>query len=210
MPAILRLCNRAILLDHGGVIVDGGTQEVVRRYLESDLGRTTERIWTSPDEAPGDDVARLKSIKVIGGGRATSDEIDVREPVDVEVEYWSKDPGNLQPSTNVHFYNDEGVCLFINNDWNDRTFWARKRERNVIVRSTCHIPANFLAEGRLIVTVAVSSFNPLIAHAVERDAVAFQMVDRSEGEGVRGVFTNEWPGVVRPMLDWNVESRPWE
>jgi lipopolysaccharide transport system ATP-binding protein len=210
MPAILRLCNRAILLDHGGVIVDGGTQEVVRRYLESDLGRTTERIWTSPDEAPGDDVARLKSIKVIGGGRATSDEIDVREPVDVEVEYWSKDPGNLQPSTNVHFYNDEGVCLFINNDWNDRTFWARKRERNVIVRSTCHIPANFLAEGRLIVTVAVSSFNPLIAHAVERDAVAFQMVDRSEGEGVRGVFTNEWPSVVRPMLDWNVESRPWE
>jgi lipopolysaccharide transport system ATP-binding protein len=128
----------------------------------------------------------------------------------VEVEYWSKDPGNLHPSTNVHFYNDDGVCLFINNDWNNRVFWAREPGRNVIVRSTCHIPGNFLAEGRVIVTAAVSTFNPLIAHAVEYDAVAFQMVDRSDGDGVRGVYANEWPGVVRPMLEWDVESRPWE
>jgi len=29
MPAILRLCDRAILLDHGRVIVDGPTYEAV-------------------------------------------------------------------------------------------------------------------------------------------------------------------------------------
>jgi lipopolysaccharide transport system ATP-binding protein len=210
MSAILRLCDRAILLNHGVVEMDGQTSEVVRKYLETDLGRTSSREWASPEAAPGDDVARLKSIKVIAKNMGAGDEIDVREPIDVEVEYWSKDPGDLHPSTNVHFYNDAGVCLFINNDWNNREFWARPPGRNVIVRSTCHIPANFLAEGRVIVTAAVSSFNPLIAHAVEYDAVAFQMVDRSEGDGVRGVFTHEWPGVVRPMLDWDVESRPWK
>jgi lipopolysaccharide transport system ATP-binding protein len=42
MPAILRLCDRAILLDHGRVVTDGPTHDVVRTYLESDLGRTGE------------------------------------------------------------------------------------------------------------------------------------------------------------------------
>jgi lipopolysaccharide transport system ATP-binding protein len=48
MPAILRLCEQAILLDHGRVIAAGPTQEVVRAYLESDLGRTSERRWDDP------------------------------------------------------------------------------------------------------------------------------------------------------------------
>jgi hypothetical protein len=53
----------------------------------------------------------------------------------------------------------------------------------------------------------VSTFNPAVAHALERDAVAFQVVDRSHGDGVRGEATNEWPGVVRPMLAWRTEGR---
>src|SRR5665811_256340 len=35
MPAVLRLCNRAILLDHGRVVADGSTHEAVQRYLEA-------------------------------------------------------------------------------------------------------------------------------------------------------------------------------
>ena len=210
MPAILRLCDRAILLDHGKTVADGPTAQVVRRYLESDLGRVGE--WSAPDfeTARGDDVAKLKSIRVIPLGGGSPGEIDIRKPIDIEVEYWCKNPGSLRPSTNVHLYNDDGVCVFINNDWNDRKNWPKAVKAGSIVKSTCHIPGNFLAEGRIILTVAVSSFNPLIAHTVERDVVAFHVVDRSDGDGVRGEFTNEWPGVVRPMLDWDVESRPWK
>jgi lipopolysaccharide transport system ATP-binding protein len=205
MPSIFRLCDRAILLDHGRVVSDGPSHEVVRTYLESDMGRASERRWDDPAKAPGDEVARLRSIRVKPAGGGPADEIDIRQAIDIEVEYWSEHPGTLKPSANLHFYNDEGVCLFVTNDWNDRDFWERPRKPG-LVRATCHIPGNFLAEGRVIVTVAVSTFNPLIAHAVERDAVAFQIVDRSEGDGVRGVYTNEWPGVVRPMLEWDVES----
>jgi hypothetical protein len=35
--------------------------------------------------------------------------------------------------------------------------------------------------------------------------VAFVVVDRSEGDGVRGAYAQDFPGVVRPMLDWKVE-----
>jgi lipopolysaccharide transport system ATP-binding protein len=76
------------------------------------------------------------------------------------------------------------------------------------VTSTCRIPGNFFAEGRVVVTVSVATVNPLVNHAVERDAVAFLVVDRTEGDGVRGEYANEWPGVVRPMLDWRVDRQP--
>lgn len=202
MPAVLRLCDRAILLEHGRVVTDGPTHDVVRTYLESGLGQTGDRAWELP-EAPGDAVARLKSIRVVPafGGRA--DEIDIREPIDIEVEYWTETPGSLRPSVNLHFYNDEGICLFVTNDWNDQA-WRDSHRRSGTVRSICRVPGNFLAEGRVIVTAAVSTYNPTYVHAIEPDAIAFQVVDRSTGDGVRGEFANDWPGVVRPMLEWRV------
>jgi lipopolysaccharide transport system ATP-binding protein len=58
------------------------------------------------------------------------------------------------------------------------------------------------------VTAAVSTYNPTMVHAIERDAVAFNVVDRSEGDAVRGEFAHDWPGVVRPMLEWSVDYAP--
>jgi lipopolysaccharide transport system ATP-binding protein len=207
MPAILRLCERAILLDRGRVLADGSTAEVVRTYLESGLGKTSERVWEDPADAPGDQVARLRAVRIVPREGSPPEEVDIRQPVDVQVEYWNHAEGSLRPSVNLHFFNDEGVCLFVTNDWNDRGWWARPREPG-LVRATCRIPGNFLAEGRVVVTAAVSTYNPTMVHAIERDAVAFNVVDRSEGDAVRGEFAHDWPGVVRPMLEWSVDYAP--
>jgi lipopolysaccharide transport system ATP-binding protein len=45
-----------------------------------------------------------------------------------------------------------------------------------------------------------------VVHAEEQDAVAFQVADRTTGDGVRGEYVGDWPGVVRPMLRWTVET----
>ncbi|MEO7296341.1 MAG: polysaccharide ABC transporter ATP-binding protein, partial [Candidatus Limnocylindria bacterium] len=116
MPAMLRLCERAILLDQGAVVAAGPTHEVVRVYLESDLGRTSERRWDDPSTAPGNEIARLRSVRVIPthGGRA--DEVDVSESIDIEVEYWSAGPADLRPTVNLAAFNDEGICIFTVTD----------------------------------------------------------------------------------------------
>lgn len=204
--AVLRLCQRVILLDRGVVLDDGQPRSVVSEYLNSGLGSTARREWSNPGEAPGDDVVRLKSVTVRNESGDVSEEIDIEQPLTVGVEYWhlSDDPA-LRPSANLHFYNEDGINLFITNDFNNRKWWLSPRKPGVVT-STCHIPGNFLAEGRLLVMVAVSTYNPTAIHALERDAVAFQVVDRSSGDGVRGEYVNEWPGVVRPMFDWTVES----
>jgi lipopolysaccharide transport system ATP-binding protein len=205
MSAVLRLCTSALLLDQGRIVASDATPAVVRRYLESDIGRGGERRWDDPRRAPGDDVARLRSVRVLPAGGGSPEEIDIRSPIDIEVEYRSESPGALRPFANLHLYNDDGVCLFITSDMANREWWTTPRQPG-IVRSTVRIPGNFLAEGRVIVTVAVSTINPTTIHAIERDAVAFQVVDRSEGDGVRGEFVNDFPGVIRPMLDWTITT----
>jgi lipopolysaccharide transport system ATP-binding protein len=205
MPTVLRLCRKAMLLENGKQVCAGTPHEVVSAYLQAGTGVTGERTWAGPDEGPGDEVARLQGIRVRDAEGVVVDSIDIRQPLTVEVDYWNH-AENVKPSVNLHFYNDDGVCLFLTNDFNCPT-WKTTRRKHGLVRSICRIPGNFLAEGRVIVRyAAVSSYNPTRVHALERDAVSFQVVDRSDGDGVRGEYSNEWPGVVRPMLEWALDD----
>lgn len=205
MPSILRLCERVILLDRGGVIADGNAQTVLRRYLDSGLGSTAERAWETPAVAPGDDVVRLKAVRVRNDVGVVNEEIDIRRPVTVEAEYWHMGDDSSRPSVTLHFVNEDGVVLFVTSDFNDRS-WLVTPRRPGVVRAQCQIPGNFLAEGRVLITAALTTVSPPRLHAIERDAVSFHVVDRSEGDGVRGMYASDWPGVVRPMLGWNVDA----
>jgi hypothetical protein len=56
------------------------------------------------------------------------------------------------------------------------------------------------------VLAAVSSYRHVTVHALERDAVAFTVVDGSEGDGMRGPYGGTMPGLLRPRLDWNLDT----
>jgi len=203
MPMILRLCQRVILLAQGEIAADGTPQEVTRKYLSSNLGSPAQRVWAE-DNAPGDDTARLHSIRVLNDENEVADSIDIRKPITVEVEYF-----NLKNDSRVtailHFVNEAGITLFSSNDFTNKSWWNAKREAGKVT-ARCRIPGNFLAEGQIFILVALGTYNPNIVHGREYDAVSFQIVDRSEGDGVRGECTLEWAGVVRPMLKWDIET----
>src|SRR3989304_982196 len=85
MPAVAMLCSRAILLDGGQIVIDGPTSEVIGRYLSSDGNISAEREWPDAQTAPGRDVARLRSIRVVGRDGRTAPSIDIREDVGIEM-----------------------------------------------------------------------------------------------------------------------------
>ena len=207
MSAVFRLCDRVILLDSGRLVADGDAHEVIRAYMDTGLGSSAERRWDEREEAPGDDVARLKCVTIRTEGGMVSETVDIRQWVDIEIQYWhlSADP-HVRPSAQVHITNEDGVLLFISRDVGDLT-WSQTPRQPGLISATCRIPGNFLAEGRLFVLAAVASINPTVAHAVEPDAVSFQVVDRSEGDGVRGEWVGPYPGVIRPALVWTVKGQ---
>ncbi len=206
MPAVLRLCNRVILLNNGKLIKDGPSNEVIRSYLESEMGSTAKRSWNNFNEAPGDDIARIKSIQVLNQEGVNTETLDITKPFSVEVEYWKNNPRS-NPSALLSIYNQEGICLFTTSELiHDE--WKKQPNESSLVKSTCHIPGNFFAEGQFSITLILGSFNPNLAHACEKDAVAFQIVDKNDGNSVRGEYANEWAGVVRPCLQWNTKYEP--
>lgn len=205
MASILRLCQRAILLEGGRLIADGPADQVTRRYLQSDTGSPAERVWAEPMTAPGNHVARLHAVRIRDEHGRISPTLDIRRPFEIEVEYWALEP-RARATVSIRLVTEEGVCLLSTNDFNNREWWETPRHAG-LVRAACQVPGNFLAEGQISVLAALCTYNPDIVHAYEPDVVSFQVVDRSEGDGVRGEFGGVWPGVMRPMLEWRIEPR---
>ena len=106
---------------------------------------------------------------------------------------------------NFHFYNEQGVCIFVSHDWSDE--WRRRPRAKGEYTSTAWIPGNFLAEGGVFVKVAVSTYEPMEVHFVESDAVSFNVIDSLEGDSARGDYAGMLPGLVRPALDWETKYK---
>ncbi len=208
MPNIARLCDRVVLLEKGSVVDDGAADRVTKRYLQSDNGSPVERVWRDIRQAPGDSVARLHAVRIRNGAGTVAESIDIREPTLIEVEYWNLQ-SKLRPTVSIWLTNEDGIVVFISSDFNDRRWYDAPRAPG-LVTAQCTIPGNFLAEGTFFVLAAVVTYNPDTVHAMERDVVAFQVSDRSTGDGVRGPFVGHWQGVVRPMFPWAIRTAPSE
>jgi lipopolysaccharide transport system ATP-binding protein len=207
VPSVMRLCDRVVLLERGVVAADGRPHEVVARYLSPKTGSPAERVWPDIDQAPGNAVARMKAVRVLDEFGAIAEAVDVGDPLFLEIEYWQLRQSG-QPVAAFQLFNEEGVCLFASSAFQS----LAESEQAVcprIVRARCRIPAHLLGEGRVFMLAAVVSYNPEVAHALERDAVSFQVVDRRGADVVREHYAGQWPGAVRPKLDWDIEAEQW-
>ena len=195
MPAVTRLCKRAVLLSDGRVLDDGPAHKIVSAYLNSGLGTTAAREWDDPAAAPGGDIARLCAVRVRADGRVT-DAIDIRRAVGIEIEYEVLQPGSmLMP--HFRLSNEEGVDLFWAHDVDPA--WRRRPRPVGRYVSTGLIPGNLLSEGTLFVMAEVATISPTILQFRQRDVVAFQVVDSMDGDSARGDISGQMRGVVRPL-----------
>ena len=204
MAAISRLCSRAILIEGGRVAGDGPTDEVVNSYLRGETNSAAAREWNS-STAPGNNVARLHSVKICDEDNAMVASVDIRHPVALVMEFEVLEPGHVL-SPNFHIYSEEGIILFVSNDLDPQ--WLGRPRPPGIYTSTAWIPGNFLAEGTLYVGAAVSTLDPVMVHFFEPQIVAFRVVDNHESGSVRGDFKGPYPGVVRPALKWTTKYAP--
>jgi lipopolysaccharide transport system ATP-binding protein len=199
MQSVLRLCPRVLMLEKGLISADGLRTDVIGAYIGRGGGAAI-RTWPSIDEAPGDDCARLKCVRVLNDAGQVAPEIDARSPFKIEVEYWTPRVDGERPIVVLEFYNSEGVALFSahHNDSNR----ASVAQDPAFVRATCTVPPNLFAQGAVFVLAAVCTYGPWTIHAIERDAVAFHVVDPGQAHAPRGGFPGELPGVMRPLTSW--------
>ena len=206
VDALSRMCEQVFLLEAGRIVQSGSPHEVLPQYLATAHSISATETWDDLDTAPGDDVVRLRNVRVRGENGATTGTQDIRSPVGIEVVYDVLQPGHVL-IPNYHFFNDEGLQLFVVQDVFSE--WRRSPRPTGRYTSTAWLPGNFLAEGRVTVDVAVSSHVPSTQiHVMKRHAVGFQVIDSHEGNSARGDFTGQLPGVVRPVANWTTSVQP--
>jgi lipopolysaccharide transport system ATP-binding protein len=200
--AVLRLCNRAVLLDQGRVLAKGDTRDVVSTYLSLFGTSEGERYFGDPQGRPGDGVVRLSRIRVVSRNGDVLSTLELKEAFGIEMEFDVLAPGmTLFPS------------LTVNNEWGPlcwTTDTAAEGHGAVrecgSYRTTAWFPENFLSNGRMTITAAMLSFAPYTVHFDERDIVSFQAIE-SHG-GSRGLYPGHVDGGIRPLLRWVVERQP--
>jgi lipopolysaccharide transport system ATP-binding protein len=206
MPAVLRLCQRVVLLEEGRVVADGSPHNVVRQYLSAGTNTPALREWLDPAKAPGGETARLRAVRICTEQGKITDQIDIREPFRVEMEYEVLKSGSvLLP--HYFFWNEDEVCIFGSLDIDP--IWQGKPRPAGRYVSAVKIPGNLLAEGTIYVNAALNTMNPFRAQFWEKSAVAFQVVENNEsGETARGEYTGRIQGAVRPLLQWTTKYQP--
>jgi lipopolysaccharide transport system ATP-binding protein len=202
--AVTRLCSRCILLRQGKVVNDGPTHDVMSAYLREEHTKTSSREWSKSD-APGDHVVRLRALAARTVEGMMCESFDIRRAIAIDVVFDVIASGTVL-TPNLHVFNEEGVNVFISHDV-DPKWRGRPRPAGRYV-STAWIPGNFLAEGTFMVGAAITTMAPANVRLYEREAIAFQVVDSTDGDAARADYAGHLPGVVRPLLKWETTYDP--
>jgi lipopolysaccharide transport system ATP-binding protein len=205
LPAIAQLCDRAIQINGGLIVQDGPPAEVIANYLHETHSAGTEHAWTE-EAAPGNDLVRIMSVRVLPHEGMPPGIMDVRHPIGIETVFRVLRQGKpVFPKIKV--LDRESTIAFNAMDTDSR--WHEPTPPGEYV-ATAWIPGNLLNEGSVSAEVAICSidFPKLEHHASIYEAVSFEVLDPGEGDTARGAFSGQWRGVVRPLLEWTVEELP--
>ena len=191
MAAVKSLCNNAILLHNGIVSHTGTAEEVINTYLSSAGEERHEIHWNDETTAPGSEIAKLKSVRLVGP--SNKGPIDVTTDLKVFVEFYclkGDEPLNLV----IRLFTVAGECIF--NVVSDCI-----NVRIGVATGICHIPGNLLNTGIYSVSVMLVRDLSKPIHC-EDDVIQFEVHDNRDNDKWFG----EWMGAVRPKLDFKIEQ----
>ncbi|REE82000.1 lipopolysaccharide transport system ATP-binding protein [Lutibacter oceani] len=205
MDAILKLTTRAIVLENGKVVFTGSTDEAVKNYISLKNSIKINKNWDAINEAPGNLFARLKKISVLNNANIPNYDFDVSEDIFILIDYWDFNIENKNTAI-IQVFNEYDVLLFSSNEFNSPIWETIHNGNKAVIKTKCKIPSNFLTEGKYSVLVAIGNYNPNRIHIKIENALTFSVRDNFI-EGVETVKKNiggNWPGIIRPLLKWEI------
>ncbi len=198
MQAVRRLCQHAMLLEHGRLAAEGDVQTVVQRYLASieapDDGR---RVWRDPGDRPGDDLCRVVSVTVSGPDGTPASSFFTSKPITVTLEFeLSALDSSFTAGFDLSTVDGATVLRSYLTDGPEGEAPKLGVGRNAL---RCTIPPGLLNSGRFVINLRLSLH--WIRWIVYADNVLHFDVVADHGESL---FLNDQarPGVVAPILHW--------
>jgi lipopolysaccharide transport system ATP-binding protein len=198
--AIQRLCSSAVFLKEGQVFSLGESQRVVDFYLKQDVKIDSCRDWEGIPNPPGNQFVNLLQARVVDKNLKTTSCVKITEKVGIEMTYKVLRDGYVF-THGLNLYDEQGVHIFSSHD--RVTAQATKSLPKGIHKIIAWIPGNLLAEGMQIVGLALMRYNPYEVIFHEQEALAFDVMDVFDNTSARGMYEGTFPGVIRPILEWD-------
>jgi len=86
--------------------------------------------------------------------------------------------------------------------WSQKTYWEAGQ-----YTLRMWVPANFLQVDTYTVDVLLWAWEPEQRHqAYSPSTVSFHITEKFDGSGARAGFEGNMTGVVRPLLEWDMQS----
>lgn len=204
MGAVNGICSKGVLLERGRQLMVDDIQKVMSTYISSGCAGAAEAVWTDLESAPGNDVARIRAVRILDRRGQLMTSVDIAEPIYIEVEYENLQEG-AQISTSIHVIQAGVGCVLATGNGPSATLirdpWCNAPHPKGIYRAVCAIPENFLNDKQYTISAFIIEQNGVEAQVAE--AVSFEVVDSGE---MRDDYLGEWIGAVRPKLAWMTHS----
>jgi lipopolysaccharide transport system ATP-binding protein len=200
MSAILRLTQRCLVLERGGIALQGPTAEAVDFYMTSGDVTAGERRWS--DEPAADSPFRPIALRVVDARGRVAERVASVDPLTIEFEY---ELHSAMTGLRVGLYlsTSRGERLFASYDTDSAEAFERWTTRpGGRYVSRCRIPANLLNGGTFVLGVNASAFRIRSYFTDERALTV--AVDSTGAPG------SHWPeprgGPLRPELVWDIRG----
>ena len=195
MAAVRALCNRAVLMAGGKVVIDADVETCISEYLADEVASDAVVVWDRQNAPQTPEFRFLKGYVSDSEGRPAST-LDYRKPFQIVVEYEVLKPiQNLR----VGFFlqNGEGVPIC---GANDADFRPQKLSDDGRYVSRCTFPGYTLNSGSYLIRFGSDRppyGDPLVTTPF---CLSFHVEDM-EGHGT---FNYKLPGVIRPKVHWDI------
>jgi lipopolysaccharide transport system ATP-binding protein len=216
VAALTYLCQKGMLFENGQLNMAGSMKAVEATYVAEGWVSKPETFWHDVNTAPGNQVARLRRVRVLNRHGQLAPQVNIDEPVFFEIEYYNLEEG-ARLTAGIHLYQVGGGCVLASDNYPlnslGRDPWAYSPHPEGIYKSVCRIPENFLNDKQYTISAVVLRDGRI--EAAVNEAVSFEVNDTSEArrefEKLED-FKGGWIGSVRVKLSWmtHEETEPTE
>ena len=206
MQAVMQICPHAVLLEHGQVIANGPTAEVITAYmgvafLGTDAPENDTHSHFLGKEKHGDDTARLIETRLRNSEGTISSELMFHNPGQIEMDFEILRTVGEYFIPNFHLYSAEGVMVGVLNPQEGSISQYEVGKYTAV----CKLPPHLINEGVYRLLIALSSWREDVrVHFEVKNAITFKIVDDLSDMSYRNGYLGAIPGLIRPRPEWQI------
>lgn len=192
MEAVKNLCEKAIFMEQGSVIMKGKPVEIIENYLMRQSNLTLVQNFDYLT-APGNEMVKMKHISIVPEREDGRNLITVKSPLKIRFEFWNEQE-KMATNLSLHLFAATGECVF-----STITQLPVPVLSKGIFLSECFIPNDLLNTGLYFISIMVVKDTTNMIFNFE-NAISFEVEEEREAMNWHGRF----PGFVRPKLNFKI------